>query len=271
MSSMLKRHLAPLGAEAWKLIDAQAATVLKGNLSARALVPFNGPHGLATAAVNLGGVTAATKRVVPDVQWGMRQVLPLIETFTPFALSLEDLEQVERGGVSPDLQPVIEAARKAAIFEETAIYSGLPEGGYAGLISSSPHKPVTLPGAAAGIVGAIGSAVLALQKSSIGGPYHLVLGSAAYQALTLGDMQGRPLSTFISDLLLGGCIRWSPVLNAGGVLFSGRGCDSELTVGQDYAIGFAGTEDDTLNLFIMASFAFRVIEPAAAIALSNKV
>ena len=270
MNSILKRHLAPVGADAWKQIDEQAATVLKGNLSGRALVSFNGPHGLTASAINLGLVTAAKKPVVEGVQWGFRQVLPLIEIYAPFALSLEDLEQIDRGGVAPDLDPVIQAAHEAACFEETAIYKGLPEGGYAGLLDSSPHKPVALPARPEAFAGAIGNAVLALQQQSIGGPYHLVLGSAAYQALALGELQGGPLRTFVDKLLLGGAVKWSPALNEGGALFSGRGGDAELTVGQDYAVGFAGTQDDTANFFLMASFAFRVIEPRAALALSFK-
>jgi len=270
MNSILKRHLAPVGADAWKQIDEQAATVLKGNLSGRALVSFNGPHGLTASAINLGLVTAAKKPVVEGVQWGFRQVLPLIEIYAPFALSLEDLEQIDRGGVAPDLDPVIQAAHEAACFEETAIYKGLPEGGYAGLLDSSPHKPVALPARPDAFAGAIGNAVLALQQRSIGGPYHLVLGSAAYQALALGELQGGPLRTFVDKLLLGGAVKWSPALNEGGALFSGRGGDAELTVGQDYAVGFAGTQDDTANFFLMASFAFRVIEPRAALALSFK-
>ena len=270
MNSILKRHLAPLSAGAWKQIDEQAAAVLKGNLSGRALVAFNGPHGLAASAINLGLVAAAQKPVVDGVQWGFRQVLPLIEIYTPFALSLEDLEQIDRGGVAPDLDPVIQAARQSACFEEDAIYKGLPEGGYAGLLDSSPHKPVALPAKPEGFADAVGHAVLALQQRSIGGPYHLVLGTAAFQALTLGELQGGPLRKFVDKLLLGGSVRWSPVLDEGGALFSGRGGDSELTVGQDYAVGFAGTQDDTANFFLMASFAFRVIEPRAALALSFK-
>jgi uncharacterized linocin/CFP29 family protein len=270
MNSILKRHLAPLSDEIWRQIDEQAAAVLKGNLSGRALVPFNGPHGLSAAAINLGLVAAAQKPVVDDVQWGLRKVLPLIEIYAPFALSLEDLEQVDRGGLTPELDPVIQAAHKTACFEETAIYKGLPEGGYAGLLDSSPHKPVALPVKPEGFAGAIGNAVLTLQKQSINGPYHLVLGTGAYQALTLGELQGGPLRKFVDKLLLGGSIKWSPVLNEGGALFSGRGGDAELTVGQDYAVGFAGTHDDTANFFLMASFAFRVIEPAAAIALVFK-
>ncbi|NLF23258.1 MAG: bacteriocin family protein [Lentisphaerae bacterium] len=270
MSSILKRHLAPLSETTWSMIDEQAASVLKGNLSARALVPFRGPLGLTAAAVNLGSVAAAGKSDFAGVEWGIRQVLPLVEAFAPFALSLEDLEQVERGGVTPDLQPVIAAALRLAMFEEGAVYNGLPQAGYAGLLGSSPHKPLNLPGTPDGFIKTIGQAVLTLQKHSVAGPYHLVLGTEAYQTLKLAEMQGRQASKFVGDLLLGGSIRWSPVFNASGALFSGRGGDSELTVGQDYAIGFAGTEDDTVNLFLMASFAFRVIEPAAAIALAMK-
>jgi uncharacterized linocin/CFP29 family protein len=270
MSIILKRHLAPLSETAWKMIDEQAAAVLKGNLSARALVPFRGPLGLTAAAVNLGSVAAAEKSPIAGIEWGIRQVLPLVEAFAPFALSLENIEQIERGGATPDLQPVITAAQRLARFEENAIYNGLPQADFAGLLSNSPHKPVNLDGTPEGFIKTIGQSVLTLQQHSVSGPYHLVLGTEAYQALRLAEMQGRQVSKFVNDLLLGGSVRWSPVFNADGALFSGRGGDSELTVGQDYAIGFAGTEDDTINLFLMASFAFRVIEPAAAIALSMK-
>jgi uncharacterized linocin/CFP29 family protein len=268
MNGILKRELAPVSDAAWKMIDDEAARTLKGNLSARALVNFSGPHGLAAAAVNLGGVEPAAAEVVKGVAWGTRQVLPLVEVCLPFSLSLVDLDQVPRGGVAPDLAAVKAAAQKAALFEEKALYYGLP-GGYAGLLSASSHKAIPLPSDAAAFLATVETAVHALQSCGIAGPYHLVLGRKPYQALAVGDGHGYPLSKRVAGLLEGGSVRWSPALE-GGALVSGRGNDYELTVGQDYAIGYAGSADDLVNLYLMASFAFRVIEPAAAVELKAK-
>ncbi len=269
MSDFLKRSLAPVADAAWKMIDDEAARILKGNLSGRALVNFVGPKGMAESAVALGRVKPVAAEKVKGVAWGLRQVLPLAEIRVPFALSVSDLDQVVRGGVTPDLSSVVEAAQRAALFEEKAIYFGLAEGGSAGLLSDSTNKPVAFPKEASAFAATVEAAVLALQQKGIAGPYHLVLGRKPYQALAVGDGHGYPLTKRVGLLLEGGAIRWSPALE-GGALLSGRGNDYELTVGQDYAVGYAGTEGDRLDLYLLATFAFRVLEPAAAVELKLK-
>lgn len=267
MNTLLKRSFAPITDAAWKLIDDEAARILKGNLSARALVDFNGPKGMHVAAVNLGSVKPAKAEMVKGVTWGLRQVLPLVELRVPFVLSLADLDQTGRGGDTPDLSRVVAAAQKAALFEEKTIYSGLPEGARCGILASAEHKPVAGPKEASEFPEAVEAAVYAIAQKGIAGPYHLVLGRDLFRMLATGDNRGYPLRKRVADLLAGGSIRWSPALE-GGVLLSGRGGDYELTVGQDYAIGYAGTEGDSVNLYVTASFAFRVLEPAAAVELS---
>lgn len=269
MSSLLKRELAPISAAVWDMIDEEAARILKGNLSARRFVDFDGPHGLAAAAVNLGTVKPISAQVVKGVTWGAREVLPLVEIKAEFSLSLADLEQVERGGATPDLAPVVAAAQDAAFFEEKAIYFGLPQVGGQGVLADSKHKPVTLPKNSPGYPAAVEAAVYAIQQEGIGGPYYLILGDDPYQTLAIGDSHGYPLRKRVADLLYGGPIHWSPVIE-GGAVISGRGGDYELTVGQDYAIGYSGCDGDTVKLFLSASFAFRVLEPAAAVALKVK-
>ncbi len=266
MNTLLKREFAPIPEAAWAMIDAEASRILKGNLSARALVDFSGPHGPEKAAVNLGSVTALDDAPVAGVAWGLRDVLPLAEFRAPFALSMADLDQVARGGVTPDLSTVVAAAQKAALFEEKALYFGLPKGRMQGLLPGSANKPVALPKEAQGYPAALETAVHSLQRNGIGGPYHLVMGRQAFQTLAAGDTHGYPLRKRIGDLLNGGSVRWSPALE-GGALLSGRGGDAELTVGQDYAVGFSGADGDKISLYLTASFAFRVLEPAAAIEL----
>ncbi|WP_437855915.1 encapsulin [Sorangium sp. So ce363] len=59
---------------------------------------------------------------------------------------------------------------------------------------------------------------------------------------------------------------WAPALE-GGVLLSTRGSDFELTVGEDLSIGYDRHDKDIIELFLTESFTFRVLEPAAAVAL----
>ncbi len=54
------------------------------------------------------------------------------------------------------------------------------------------------------------------------------------------------------------------------MFFSAQPESFELTVGQDLAIGFDSVRNGTLNLFLMETFVFRVLEPRAAAALKIK-
>ncbi len=269
MSDLLKRSFAPIVGSAWDEIDTQAKTVLRGNLSARTLVDFNGPHGWTLSAVNLGKVTINQKEgSLPGVAWGKREVLPLIEFRVPFKLNIEDLDNLERGLKNPDLDPLDEAGRKAALFEERAIYYGLKKAGIEGILSSSSHKPIDLPGDPENYQEIIETGIVTIQKSGIGGPYYLVLGSLPYQLLQQGDKRGYPLFKRVKDMLRGD-ILWSPAIE-GGALISGRGGDYELTVGQDLSIGYLNHDTAQVELFIAESFTFRILEPAAALEFKLK-
>jgi uncharacterized linocin/CFP29 family protein len=108
-------------------------------------------------------------------------------------------------------------------------------------------------------------ALLAIQKAEIGGPFALVLGMEPYKWLMAGEPNTYPLRNRIEALVSGG-IHWSPVLQGGAVL-SLRGGDFELTVGQDLTIGYKMHNAREVELYFTESFAFRVLEPAAAIEL----
>ena len=215
---LLKRALAPITEAAWSEIDDQAKEVLSGNLTARRLVDFNGPEGWDASAVNLGQIDMKTKEAVKGVEWGMRLVLPLCEIRVPFTLNIWDIDNIARGSKTADLDAVVSAAQKAALFEEQAVFSGLDEACINGIIPGSPHKPVQLPASAEGMAAAVESAVVAIEKAAIGGPYALVLGTDAYQKLMTGDQRGYPLKKRVEDLIRGD-ICWSPAVK-GGVLMS---------------------------------------------------
>jgi uncharacterized linocin/CFP29 family protein len=265
MTDILRRDRAPIVDEAWKEIELQSSRILKGNLSGRRLVDFCGPCGWPFAAVNLGRLDVGPDPVVDGVAWGLHKVLPLVEFRVPFTLGIWELDDVARGAKNPDLEALKAAARKAALFEETALYRGFGGGGIQGLLSGSSHAPVPLSPDRGRLTESVELALLAIQEAEIGGPFALVLGTEPYKWLMAGEPNSYPLRERVKALVAGG-IHWSPVLQGGAVL-SRRGGDFELTVGQDLAIGYKQHTAREVELYFTESFTFRVLEPAAAIAL----
>jgi uncharacterized linocin/CFP29 family protein len=222
------------------------------------------------AAVNLGSVRVGSSEPVKGVSWGKRETQNLIEVRAHFTLKLWELDNVSRGGRTPNLDPMITAARKVAIFEETAVYQGFSEGGIKGIGEASSHKAVPLAaGDPDAFTESVEAAVLALQKSGVGGPYALVLGTDPYALVKVGDPQAYPLRKQVEAIADGG-LHWSPALQ-GGMVISRRGGDFELTVGQDLSIGYKSHDKESVELYFTESFTFRVLEPSAACELKNKV
>jgi uncharacterized linocin/CFP29 family protein len=53
------------------------------------------------------------------------------------------------------------------------------------------------------------------------------------------------------------------------LLVSNRGSDLELTVGQDFAVGYHSHTADKINLFITESFTFRVLASEALVGFAT--
>lgn len=265
MTDILRRELAPISEVAWKEIDLQASRILKGNLSGRKLVDFSGPHGWKFAAVNLGSLEVDPDKELDGISWGLHKVLPLVEIRVPFSLRIWDLDDMARGAQSPDLRNLKDAARKVAQFEETAIYRGFAAAAIHGMLGAPNHPTVPLSPDRTRLTESVELALLAIQEAEIGGPYALVLGTEPYKWLMAGDPHDYPLRDRVLSLVKGG-IHWSPVLEGGAVL-SRRGGDFEFTVGQDLSIGYKIHDEHFVELYFAESFAFRVLEPAAAVEL----
>lgn len=265
MVDLLKRSLAPLTGEAWEEIDRTAARVMKPQLTARTIVDFDGPKGWEFAAVNLGRLDVAAKPGPQDVPWGMRKVLPLVEVRVPFHLDQLELDNVSRGSEDADLAPLEDAARRIAFFEESAVYNGFDPGGIEGIIGRSSYQPVPLPKNSPDFPQAVARAVTALTTTGIEGPFALVLGTDAWAAVMQSGTGGYPPKKLIRDLIQGE-ILLSPALEGGVVLSRAEGY-FELSVGQDFAVGYVSHDRDRVELFLTESFTFRVLEPAAAVRL----
>ncbi len=111
----------------------------------------------------------------------------------------------------------------------------------------------------------VASAVEQLGLVGVGGPYVLVLDADHYHALVQSTETGYPIHRVIRNTL-DGPIVWSDAI-AGGLLASARGGDFELTVGQDISIGYEAHTNTEIQLYFTESFAFRTLEPKAAVPL----
>lgn len=266
---LLKRSLAPVLPEAWKLIDAEASRVLKLNLAARKFVDFQGPRGWDFAAVNTGHLELLAEQADRDLNIGIRRTQPLVEIRVPIVLATMDLDTVARGAANPDLGPVVKAAEKIATAEDRAIFYGLPAAGITGILPASPHPPEPLPADVLALPRTVLNAKETLRRAGVSGPYALVLGAELYDQVFTITEEGHPLARRIEGLLVE-----RPILRAaaleGGVVLSLRGGDFELTVGQDLAVGYAYHDKHQVELYLTESFTFRVLEPAAAVRLAAR-
>jgi len=267
MPDILRREFAPISAVAWQELDSQAADVIRKVLAGRKIADFNGPHGWELGAVNLGRLKIASGKKAGDVPWGVREVQPLIETRLAFTLKQQEIDDVTRGAADADIDALLDAAAKAARFEDEAIFNGFAAGGIDGIAKSAKVSAPKLPKDTNALPKAAAEVVKKMAAAGVGGPYAMVLNPDLYFDLMHETGQGYPPRRALEDIL-GGEILKSPVLN-GGVIVSTRGGDFELTVGKDFSIGYASHNRDEVEFFLTESFTFRVLDPNAAAVLKT--
>jgi uncharacterized linocin/CFP29 family protein len=262
----LLRAQAPVSDEAWKQIDAEATRTLKVLLAARQLVDFNGPLGWDTSCVSLG----RTEKLSPPLQDGVasriRSVQPLMEIRIPFEVARDELEAIGRGASDPDLNVVRDAARAAAVAEDRAIFQGYPAAGIEGIFRASAPQSLTIPEAFEAYPDIVAEATHRLRSEGVNGPYGIALGPRCYTGLTRSTSRGYPVIDHVRQLL-DGPIVWAPAAD-GAVVMSMRGGDFELTVGQDFSIGYLDHTGTSVLLYLQESFTFRVLSPEAAVPLT---
>ncbi|OJX70935.1 MAG: bacteriocin [Micrococcales bacterium 73-13] len=266
MSGHLLRRHAPIPSEVWDLLEQEAKDRLSVALGARRLVDFAGPKGWEHSATNLGRVGPVVSAPAEGVIARTRRVLPLTELRGDFVLQREELVNATRGAADVDLTPLDEAAHRVASVENAAVLHGWPEAGIEGVVPASPHQPLRHQPGTTAYDDLVASAVAALKRAGIAGPYALALGPAEWAAIVEGsDSGGYPLIRHLGDIL-GGPIEWVPGVE-GGVVLSLRGGDYLLEVGEDLSLGYDSHTDETVGLYLEETLSFRVATPEAAVAI----
>jgi uncharacterized linocin/CFP29 family protein len=165
-----------------------------------------------------------------------------------------------------DLDPVVEAARLAALAEDRATFHGHDAVGIGGIAAGSPHDPVSIADDYSLYPGAVARAVAKLRKAGVGGPYAIALGDRCYTGvIETTEHGGYPVLEHVR-LIVGGSVVWAPAVD-GAVVVSTRGGDFEIVCGQDFSVGYSGQRDDHLDLYIEESFTLVVHETKAAVPL----
>jgi uncharacterized linocin/CFP29 family protein len=262
----LLRELAPVSAEAWKQIESEATRTLKRMLAARKLVDFTGPLGWEASVVNTGRTATLTSAPQEGVEARLRTTQALVELRVPFELAREELEAMGRGTSDPDLDPVRDAARKAAMSEDRAVFHGYAQAGIRGITEAAAGCTLTIGDDYADYPALVADAVDNLHAGGVGGPYAIALGPRCYTGLTKTTKNGYPVIDHVRKLVEGPIV-WAPGLN-GAVVLSQRGDDFELIVGQDFSIGYLEHSAKTVRFYLQESFTFRVLSPEAAIPLA---
>ena len=264
---ILKRDLAPITAAAWQAVDSRARQTLTTMLSGRRVVDVTGPLGWEFAAVPLGRIEYAKAQSVSGITYGLHQVKPLIEVKVPFTLDIAEIDNAARGGKDIDLASLDQAAEKLARFEEEALYHGFAPAGIKGLSEVSSQMRMQVSGDPEDIADKVSKALTALRKTSVEGPYALVVGPEMWVALS-GHVRGYPLSQYL-ETMLGGQVIVSPFIEEAYVL-STRGGDLEMTLGGDIAIGYASHDTEKVALFLLESFTFQVLDSTVVVRLDFK-
>jgi uncharacterized linocin/CFP29 family protein len=266
MNHLLREH-APLTADTWAFLDAEATTRLSPVLGARKLVDFAGPLGWEHSATSLGRVGPAVQPLVDGVVGRARAVLTLTEVRADFSLSRDALDDVTRGAVDIDLSALDEAASRVARLENIALFDGWRDAGIQGVADASSHEPISDGPDAGGITRRVAAAVATLKRSGIGGPYGLAVDYGDWAAVVGGnDAGGSPLLQHL-ERILDGRVELVPGISSPTVL-SLRGGDYLFESGQDLALGYSFHDATTVGFYLEESFSFRVATPEAAVTLA---
>ncbi len=253
---LFKQHLAPIADEAWEEINETAEKVLKTTLSARKVLHVNGPLGLDTPAIPTGTLELTDQNKDNEVSAGLYNVDRLLESRITFSLSRWELDNVLRGKKDVDLDILEAAAEKLARYEENTIYNGNKKANIKGLVDFAKHK-LSMSDDVNENLQAIAEGLLKLQDAYTEKPYMLVVGDDLFKIINQ-VYDGKLLVDAIETLIEGKVVH-SKVLK-GALLLPFDHDDLELTIGQDYTVGYESHDNESVKLFIMNAFTFRVLD-----------
>ena len=264
----LFREKAPITPAGWEEIEKEARRTLRALLAARRVVDFKGPLGWNASDVELGRADPiASPPGAADTQARLRRIQPLVELRIPFEMSRAELDAIDRGARDPDLDNVTAAAREIAIAEDRSIFHGYKAAHITGICEKRAGVGVPLGASHADYPLAVATALTKMRDDGVEGPFSVVLNDQLYRDLSARTDQGYPILSHVQRLIDGDIV-WAPGID-GGLVISQRGGDFELSVGQDFSLGYLEHDTEKVRLYIEESFTFLILTEEAAIPLTD--
>jgi uncharacterized linocin/CFP29 family protein len=264
----LFRERAPITPAGWEEIEKEARRTLRALLAGRRVVDFKGPLGWSASDVEIGRADPiASPPGGKDVRALLRRIQPLVELRIPFEMSRAELDAIDRGARDPDLDNVTAAAREIAIAEDRSIFHGYKAAHITGICELRAPVGVPLGASHADYPLAVATALTKMRDEGIEGPFSVVLNDQLYRDLSARTDSGYPIISHVKRLIDGDIV-WAPGID-GGLVISQRGGDFELSVGQDFSIGYLSHTPETVQLYIEESFTFLILTEEAAVPLTT--
>ena len=255
----LKKELAPISEKVWEEIENRAREVLTTQLSARRFVRVIGPIGKEKGGVNTGRLELHKK---DDLNYGVYQTQPFVENRITFKLSRWELDNFERGARDIDYTNLDEALKKAAKFEDEAIYFGLEEACIVGLFQDE-KQTIDFGKTEQETIKNLMYGVSKLRNTGFSkGPYALVVGLEKFIYLNMVNLN----DSFAKRLekILGMPIIVSNNIT-GALLLPYDNENIELTLGEDFSLGYQGHSNQEVELFVTETFTFRILDDTRVI------
>lgn len=265
----LHRNDAPISEKVWQQIDETVVAAAKTRLSARKLLPIQGPFGLGTKALPSND-QPIEENTAGDVKMSYSCWTPLTLIQSSFSLSVRDVAAFEQTGTPLDLCNAAKAAMDCAQQEDNLIFNGSQAIKLSGLLNTQSCQSMDLKswdniGAAAED---IMWAASMLDNEGCYGPYTLALSVNFYNMLfrryQQGDTEYKHISQFITD----GIIK-TPAIKTGGILLCCCGPCISICLGQDISTGFVGPADGKYEFIVSESVALKLTQPKAVCVLNK--
>lgn len=267
-----RQHLAPLSEEAWSLIRTQARETLAQQLAGRRVVDVKGPYGLQFHAVGTGRLKACDVEGADGAQVGVREVVPVMEVRKSFSLELSEFDALARGAEDINLDPLVQTAKDLAALEDSVLIKGFAASQIQGMIQASPLSPVTLGDEPKAFIESVATGVGRLRNETVSGgqsdKFHLLIGPELRKYISSHYIGSHSLQQELLKLI-GGKIYTSESLTDAVLVNTGSG-NYELSLAQDFTIGYEQHDARQVTLFLMEAFTFRVLNPEASLLLKSQ-
>ncbi|MHB1214060.1 MAG: family 1 encapsulin nanocompartment shell protein [Thiobacillus sp.] len=257
----LNRQQAPFPDAIWALIDAAAIHAAKPLLTGRRFLEVEGPYGLGLTALEVGADDYCRDPGEGEAGAILSRAVAVPMLRKSCRISARRLAAHLEKGLPLNLTEVADAAEAVARREEEFLYVGQADFGLEGLLTARGHREVqgadwsSLDFALNNVL----AAITTLDKAGFHGPYAFALPPAQYNNLFrhyehTDLLQIEHLKSLCTLGVYKAAVDRPVVVD---------GHAGALVLGQDFQVGYAGSDGIHYQLFVCESVVLRLDEPEA--------